>query len=418
VIAILSYSYFNYKKNSERLIESEYAKRKILAEEIRTSLKMFDEASEMLESSLDKEMVEMSNHIINLYSQDTSLFLKSTAEDIAKKATLNTSLNDLYVFNSDKIIFKTTFKKDLGFDFKKLGPRYIRFLDSIKTLDHCFPERTSIQYNTNRPKKYSYHSTPDKKYILELSYTSPGYETLQNLMFSSIDTISKHYKEIRKITLYMATEIFPTFDKKAILKESHKPDMINVYKTGKEKQIIEIENGNKITYSYNFIDMQGSYMHDGWVIQFITDDSNEKKLVKHELTNLIWLLLLTVLPLFLIIYFGTKRLTNPIKILVQKVNRISSGNLSERVEITGNNEITELSLRFNKMVDDLEESYNTLEQKVETRTQELANEKKHVEEKQKEIIDSINYASRIQKALLPNEKYIEKNLGKIKKSKT
>jgi two-component system, NtrC family, sensor kinase len=42
-------------------------------------------------------------------------------------------------------------------------------------------------------------------------------------------------------------------------------------------------------------------------------------------------------------------------------------------------------------------------------------QKKIIEEKQKEIIDSINYASLIQKALLPNEKYIEKNLTKFNK---
>jgi tetratricopeptide (TPR) repeat protein len=36
-----------------------------------------------------------------------------------------------------------------------------------------------------------------------------------------------------------------------------------------------------------------------------------------------------------------------------------------------------------------------------------------VEEKQKEIIDSINYARRIQRSLLPTEKYIEKNLKRL-----
>jgi hypothetical protein len=36
-----------------------------------------------------------------------------------------------------------------------------------------------------------------------------------------------------------------------------------------------------------------------------------------------------------------------------------------------------------------------------------------VEEKQKEILDSINYAKRIQMALLPNEKYIDKSLNRL-----
>ncbi len=46
----------------------------------------------------------------------------------------------------------------------------------------------------------------------------------------------------------------------------------------------------------------------------------------------------------------------------------------------------------------------------------LIEDQKHlVEEKQKEIIDSIRYAQRIQRALLPNDKYFEKNLNKLSK---
>jgi tetratricopeptide (TPR) repeat protein len=52
---------------------------------------------------------------------------------------------------------------------------------------------------------------------------------------------------------------------------------------------------------------------------------------------------------------------------------------------------------------------NTL---LEYQKQEIENQKHLVEEKQKEIIDSIKYAKRIQTALLTNEKYISKNLGK------
>ena len=40
-------------------------------------------------------------------------------------------------------------------------------------------------------------------------------------------------------------------------------------------------------------------------------------------------------------------------------------------------------------------------------------QKELVEEKQKEIIDSINYASRIQRALITSERYIEKSLNRL-----
>jgi hypothetical protein len=40
-------------------------------------------------------------------------------------------------------------------------------------------------------------------------------------------------------------------------------------------------------------------------------------------------------------------------------------------------------------------------------------QKQEVEEKQKEILDSIHYAKRIQTALLTSEYYIEKNLKRL-----
>lgn len=46
----------------------------------------------------------------------------------------------------------------------------------------------------------------------------------------------------------------------------------------------------------------------------------------------------------------------------------------------------------------------------------LANQKRMIEEKQKEILDSIHYAKRIQKCLMPNEKYIERRLRELNRS--
>ena len=42
-------------------------------------------------------------------------------------------------------------------------------------------------------------------------------------------------------------------------------------------------------------------------------------------------------------------------------------------------------------------------------------QKKEIEMKQKEILDSIHYAKRIQTALIPSVKYIDKSLNKLQK---
>ena len=46
----------------------------------------------------------------------------------------------------------------------------------------------------------------------------------------------------------------------------------------------------------------------------------------------------------------------------------------------------------------------------------IAMQKEIVEEKQKEILDSIKYAKRIQTALMRNEKYIDNNLNRLNKN--
>jgi hypothetical protein len=47
---------------------------------------------------------------------------------------------------------------------------------------------------------------------------------------------------------------------------------------------------------------------------------------------------------------------------------------------------------------------------------EITIQKNVIEEKQKEILDSIRYAKRIQNALITSEKYISKNLDKLIKN--
>lgn len=52
---------------------------------------------------------------------------------------------------------------------------------------------------------------------------------------------------------------------------------------------------------------------------------------------------------------------------------------------------------------------------IELKEKETQTQKLIIEEKQKEIVDSINYAKRIQLAHMPNEKYVAKNLSRLQK---
>ncbi|MBC7861978.1 MAG: hypothetical protein IAF38_03335 [Bacteroidia bacterium] len=60
-----------------------------------------------------------------------------------------------------------------------------------------------------------------------------------------------------------------------------------------------------------------------------------------------------------------------------------------------------------------QKALENLEEKVRERTNELKEQKVLIEEKNKEVMDSIRYASRIQRALITSEKYISRNLKRI-----
>ena len=72
-----------------------------------------------------------------------------------------------------------------------------------------------------------------------------------------------------------------------------------------------------------------------------------------------------------IIAWVSQKITRPIQELGQDVATIGAGNLEHRADIRTGDEIEELAGEFNKMTDALQNSYATLEQKVEQRTKEI-----------------------------------------------
>ena len=79
-------------------------------------------------------------------------------------------------------------------------------------------------------------------------------------------------------------------------------------------------------------------------------------------------LLLSVLASLLL----ARRMTAPIRVLQEGATRIGAGTLDQPIQLRTGDEIEGLASSFNQMAASLRESYEGLEQKVEARTQELA----------------------------------------------
>ncbi|MBT5829367.1 MAG: HAMP domain-containing protein, partial [Candidatus Latescibacteria bacterium] len=64
-------------------------------------------------------------------------------------------------------------------------------------------------------------------------------------------------------------------------------------------------------------------------------------------------------------------ITNPLTQMVQTAQQIAAGDLSQRAQVQSTDEVGHLAHSFNQMVDNLAEAQQTLEKRVEERTQEL-----------------------------------------------
>lgn len=124
----------------------------------------------------------------------------------------------------------------------------------------------------------------------------------------------------------------------------------------------------------------------------------------------------------LVLVFGTsyvvsRQITKPLKELTIDAQELGNGNMDIEIPTGRKDEIGTLADSFKKMqtsiaklIGDLRHINHTLEEKVEERTAEVVKQKNVIEEKQKEIVDSIMYAKRIQTTILASESFLNKNL--------
>lgn len=93
--------------------------------------------------------------------------------------------------------------------------------------------------------------------------------------------------------------------------------------------------------------------------------------LRRILTQSLILLGLALVAMELALRAFSKGILQPVQRLAQTANEISGGDLSRRVEISGDDEIGELGRDFNQMTERLIEANSGLERKVEERTAEL-----------------------------------------------
>jgi phosphoserine phosphatase RsbU/P len=434
--ALLVFAFLNFQHTRNLINKNNEEKNRLLANEVTKILKFQDISFDLIDEEFNARFKEQSSILINDYFSNVTDVKSLDLRAIGNKIGMDSINQDIYIISADGIIINTTFKQDLDLNLFSFGEKTKEMLLGVLNSGEFVSELFAIEDKTKRPKKFSYQATKDKKYIIELgSYSRKADEIIQAIQDTKTEMI-RETKDIIDVELFLMADAPFTMNLNA-KEETHRDSLLRSFND--KATISFIERQGKKWYQYEYIYMErsnvkersNSSLYKGSVIRLVSDRTAQKKLFRTEAARFILIFSITLIIVSFLIYRKTRSITLPLIKLVENVDRITNGNLRERAEVTGNNEITRLSQKFNMMIAQLESYYYELEEKVKERTLKIEKQKEElshqrdalaekntqlneayleIEEQKKHIMDSIYYARRIQTAILPSYALLESKL--------
>jgi serine phosphatase RsbU (regulator of sigma subunit) len=412
LLAFLLFAGINFTRTRSILVSGTEEKNKLLVNEVTKILRFQDISVNIIDIQLSDRLSDLSNLLVNKYFARTGEIDKIDLRAIANEIGMDPENEDIYIISSDGIIINTTFKQDQGFNLYSLGENMKKYLQGIQKSGKFVNERFAIEAATKRPKKYTYQPTNDGRYIIELGAYSKQVDEIVQVIEETKKELKTETEGIVDVELFLWADFAFSMNKNylKVVQDSILPAVFH------DKDTIEfIDRVDDSWYHYNYIYMErvasedviGASFYQGSVIRIISDRTAQQALFRVEAIRFIIIFLLTMFAISIVIYRKTKVITLPIKKLVENVDRITNGDLRERAEVSGNNEITRLTEKFNMMIAQLESYTYELEEKVKERTLKIEKQKEEIEEQKKHIMDSIYYARRIQNAILPSFNVID-----------
>lgn len=429
ILALLALGAINVQQTWSILEESSKNKSKIISEEIRQIHEMQDMAMRILEKQIEPDLRSFSNILVHDIFRSTEKIETADLAAIRKRIGMDQDNQDIYVISREGVVVNTTFSPDLGLNFFDFGKEHKEMLEEVWQSNTFLSEKFTIENSTKRLKKFTYIPTLDGRYLIELGIYSAQADSIIDFVKSRMNNMSDERTNIISVDLFIGMDNPLCLNGNAIIEE----EFTEYYREVMEKKVRITLDDRKasppVRRDFIFMDRKNTSLYKESVIRVISDTSEEKAILQKELLRFILVFAVTVLIVVIMLYRKTRVITDPIKRLVSNVNRITAGHLNERAEVVGNNEIASLSEQFNNMIAELESYYNELEQKVKDRTAEVVAQKEEIEAQRDtlqeqrnmlskaneslhraytEIEDSIHYASRIQKAILPPDDYLNK----------
>lgn len=396
LVLILVYTYLQHQ-----LDENIQLQQKQIVAETKSLLGYFDYSMRTHEQVFIDRMRSLSEALISNELNQPNLE-NIDLFTLSKKYGLDTSIEHIYIIDRSLSIVNTTFKPDLGLNFLAIDSSFSAFFNKMFRENDFHEDRFGEEMKTGKIKKYSFLTTKNKKYILELGFYSRQADEYKKMLLSNISKMSHRYPGIASVELYLGVKGI----KDKWMKSEYGDDYLNCLNN---KKHIRAAYDNPATSYHEFADFiylpaRDTKLYNGYVLLIESTDILKQQLIYKLLLYFGLSFVLCLGSISGVVYYRAKRITSPLIELTELTKAVDTHNLDQHLKIRGSLEMIQLSEQFNSMMDKLKQSYEGLEEKVRDRTAELEEQKLIVEHKNSEIIDSIEYAKLIQRALLPDLK--------------
>ncbi|AXH99424.1 GGDEF domain-containing protein [Sporosarcina sp. PTS2304] len=244
-LIIIVADYLKLKKSVKESLETQI---QLAEDEIITSLSTIDKVYNVLDVERAESMKEFSEELVKQYERNPNF---STWD---YKALKEQSGMDVFIINSDNVVIESSYEADIGLDFKSCCKNFGKLLDKRRESGLFTHDDLDIQQLSGEFKKFSYMPTPDKKYIIELSYFLE--DKLVFKEFNFLDTMHRLEKEndsILSINVYNALGILLgdwDSEKEREINSSRKEVFTEAFTEFQIKELSVEENGQILTYRY------------------------------------------------------------------------------------------------------------------------------------------------------------------------
>jgi serine phosphatase RsbU (regulator of sigma subunit) len=231
--------------------------------------------------------------------------------------------------------------------------------------------------------------------------------TLRNQSRFLIEDSSNYFKMLKNIgTPRAIVSKIKNFNSSVGLQEVKTKGTIDALKGIANTLMFNDYRGVPVLSAYKPLNILG--MH--WVMMSEIDEEEAFKASDELRMTIIKAFFGMLLLILTVSYLVSRQITKPLKVLEFDAVELSKGNLDVKIDLRRADEIGSLANSFRTMQASLQELIHGLEDKIKERTAEVTKQNAIIMHKQQEHIDSLNYAKRIQQAVLATDKFLAKYL--------